>query len=116
MPSTRRLHVRRGLAVAGSPRRSLGVAALVVTVLAPRAVAEIQQFSQQFPETVGELERLPLVGGWIERPGPRRPGRATGSTELPEQFTDERLERVGTVAVSGVVSIADRRRSSRSPC
>ena len=58
----RRLAVRRGGAVIAVAVLVLGVAALIVGVLGPRAVNEIRQFSQQFPETVGELERLPLVG------------------------------------------------------
>jgi len=102
---TRRLHVRRGLAVAGVAAAVVGVAALVVTVLAPRAVAEIQGFSEQFPETVGELERLPLVGGWVsDQDLVERAERWVA--DLPEEFTDERLEESARSLLSGVVSIA----------
>ena len=62
----RRLHVRRGVVVVGVAVAVVGVAVLVVTVLAPRAIAEVQNFSEQLPATVGELEQLPLVGGWVE--------------------------------------------------
>ena len=53
----RRLNGRRGLAAAAVALMVLGAAALLVGVLGPRAVTEIRQFSQQFPETVGDLER-----------------------------------------------------------
>ena len=102
---TERLHVRRGVAVVGVAAVVVGVAALVVTVLAPRAVAEVRQFSEQFPETVGELERLPLVGGWVRDQGlVDRAERWVA--DLPEQFTDERLEESARSLLSGVVSIA----------
>ena len=102
---TRRLHFRRGVIVVGVAAAIAGLAALVVIVLAPRAVAEAQQFSEQFPETVGELERLPLVGGWIEDQDLVRRAEELVA-DLPEQFTDERLEESARSLLSGVVSVA----------
>jgi putative heme transporter len=101
----RRLHVRRGLVVVGVAVAVVGIAALVVTVLAPRAVAEAEQFSEQFPETVGELERLPVVGGWIEDQDLVQRAEQWVA-DLPEQFTDERLEETARTLLSGVVSVA----------
>ena len=92
-PLVRRLQARSRLHRGSpSPCRSgvLAVAALLVSVLAPRAVAQVQQFSEQFPDTVGELEQLPVVGDWIgEQDLTARAERWVAS--LPEQFTDERL-------------------------
>ncbi len=86
-------------------RRGLGVAALGVGVLGPRAVTEVRQFSQQFPETVGDLERLPLVGGWIQDQDLQE--RAEGwVNDLPEQFTDARLASTARSLVTGVASVA----------
>jgi len=101
----RRLHGRRGLAVTAVAFLVLGVAALVVGVLGPRAVTEIRQFSSQFPETVGDLERLPIVGGWIEDQDLQK--RAKDWVEdLPDQFTDERLAATASTLVSDVASVA----------
>lgn len=100
-----RLHVRRGIAVVGVGAAIVAVAAVVVTILAPRAAAEVQLFSEQFPETVGELERLPLVGGWVrDQDLVERAERWVA--DLPEQFTDERLEESARSLLSGVVSVA----------
>ena len=41
----------------------LGLAVLLVLVLGPRAVAEARKFSDQLPQTIDQLEQLPLVGG-----------------------------------------------------
>ena len=88
-------------------RRGLGVAALGVGVLGPRAVTEVRQFSQQFPETVGDLERLPLVGGWIQDQDLQ--DRAEDwVNDLPEQFTDARLASTARSLVTGVASVSDR--------
>jgi len=101
----RRFNTRRGLAVAAVAFLVLGVAALVVGVLGPRAVTEVRQFSQQFPETVGDLERLPLVRGWIQDQDLQE--RAEGwVNDLPEQFTDARLASTARSLVTGVASVA----------
>jgi putative heme transporter len=101
----RRIRVRRGFAVAMTAVAVLGVAGLLVAVLAPRAVAEAQQFSEQFPDTVGQLERLPLVGDWIgEQNLVERAQRWVD--QLPEQFTDERLGESARSLVSGVLGVA----------
>ena len=101
----RRLHLRRGVVVVGVAVAVVGVAVLVVTVLAPRAIAEVQNFSEQLPATVGELEQLPLVGGWVEDQD--LVGRAEEwVADLPEQFTDERIEETARSLLSGVVSVA----------
>lgn len=101
----RRLQVRRGVAVVGVAAVVASIAFVVVAVLAPRAVAEVQNFSQQFPQTVGELERLPLVGGWIrDQDLVQRAERWVA--DLPEEFTDERLVESARSLLSGIVSIA----------
>ena len=101
----RRLRVRRGVVVVGVAVAIVGIALLVVTVLAPRAIAEVQNFSEQLPATVGELEQLPLVGGWVEDQD--LVGRAEEwVADLPEQFTDERIEESARSLLSGVVSVA----------
>jgi putative heme transporter len=101
----RRLHVRRPVAVAIIAAGVVGIAILIVVVLAPRAITELQDFSERFPETVGELERLPLVGDWI-----RDQDLVTRAedwvADLPEQFTDERIEETARSLLNGVVSIA----------
>jgi predicted PurR-regulated permease PerM len=100
-----KLNGRRGLAAAAVAVLVLGVAALLVVVLGPRAVTEIQQFSRQFPETVGELERLPLVGDWIAEQDLRTRAEEWVD-ELPDQFTDERLADTARTLVTGVASVA----------
>jgi predicted PurR-regulated permease PerM len=101
----RRLHVRRGVAVAGVAAVVAGIAVIVVAVLAPRAITEVQDFSQQFPQTVGELERLPLVGGWVrDQDLVERAERWVA--DLPEEFTDERIVESARSLLSGVVSVA----------
>ena len=101
----RKLHGRRGIAAAIVALLVLGAAGLLVGVLGPRAVSEVRQFSAQFPETVGDLERLPVVGGWIEDQNVRARAEEWVS-ELPEQFTDERLESTARRLVTGLASIA----------
>jgi predicted PurR-regulated permease PerM len=101
----RRLHIRRGIAVVGVAAAVGGIAVVVVTVLAPRAIAEVQDFSQQFPQTVGELERLPLVGDWIrDQDLVERAERWVA--DLPDEFTDERLVESARSLLSGIVSTA----------
>jgi predicted PurR-regulated permease PerM len=101
----RRLHIRRGFAVAATAVAVLGVAGLLIAVLAPRAVAEAQEFSEQFPDTVGQLERLPLVGDWIGEQNLVERAELWVD-QLPEQFTDERLGESARSLVSGVVGVA----------
>ena len=101
----RRFNGRRGLAAAIVALLVLGAAALLVGVLGPRAVAEIRQFSEQFPETVGQLEQLPVVGGWIADQNLQARAEDWVS-ELPEQFTDERLESTAERLVTGLASVA----------
>ena len=97
--------MRRGLAVAIVAVGVLGLAALLVLVLGPRAVEEARQFSDQLPETVDQLEELPLVGGWLRD---NEVGERVQEwvRELPEQFTDERVAEVASTLVSGIASVA----------
>jgi predicted PurR-regulated permease PerM len=96
---------RRGIAVTIVGVVIILVAGLVVVVLGPRAVNEIRQFSEQFPQTVGELERLPLVGDWIaEQDLQTRAERWVA--DLPEQFTDDRLAETARTLVSGVAAVS----------
>ena len=101
----RRWHLRRGFAVAIVAMAIAGVAALLVGVLGPKAVAEARQFSEQLPETIDELETLPLVGPYV------RDNRVADRVQewvrrLPEQFTDERVAEVASALVSGIASVA----------
>ena len=100
-----RFGIRRGVAVAIVASFVFGLAVLLVVVLAPRAVAEARNFSEQLPETIRELEQLPLVGGYVRDKDIA--GRAQEWVrELPQQFTDERVaEGVGRL-VSGVAGVA----------
>lgn len=101
----RRLGGRRGIAVGLVAALLVSVAALVVGVLGPRAVDEVRDFSQQFPETVGQLEDLPLVGDQIREQDLR--GRAERWVDdLPAQFTDERITETARTLVSGVAAVA----------
>jgi predicted PurR-regulated permease PerM len=101
----RRFQIRRGFAVVAIALVVGAIAVLVVVVLAPRAIAEAQDFSDQFPATVAELERLPLIGDWIAEQD--LAGRAEAwVADLPEQFTDERIEETARSLLNGVVSIA----------
>lgn len=101
----RRFHTRRGIAVAAVAVMVFGVAALIGLVLGPRAVDQAREFSDELPETLAELERLPLVGDrlaeadvpariqeWIER--------------LPEQLTDARVAETAGSVISGLASVA----------
>src|SRR4051794_3071157 len=60
-----RFHIRRGVAVAIVASFAFGLAVLLVAVLAPRAVAEARNFSEQLPQTIDEFEELPFVGGYL---------------------------------------------------
>lgn len=101
----RRLGMRRGLAVGAVAVLIVGFAALVVGVLGPRAVTEVEGFSRQFPETVGELERLPIAGGWIADQDLESKARDWVG-DLPDQFTDQRLGETARHLVTGVMSVA----------
>jgi predicted PurR-regulated permease PerM len=96
---------RRGIAVTIVGIAIILVAVLVVVVLGPRAVDEIRQFSEQFPQTVGELERLPLVGDWIAEQDLRTRAERWVA-DLPEQFTDDRLAETARTLVSGVAAVS----------
>ena len=101
---TRRWRLRRGFAVAIVALAILGLGGLLVVVLGPRAVSEARQFSDQLPETLDELETLPLVGGML------RDNRVADRAQewvrdLPEEFTDERVAELTSALLSGIVSV-----------
>ncbi len=101
----RRFSMRRGYAVAIVAIVVLGLAALLVLVLGPRAVAEARKFSDQLPETVDELGRLPLIGGWVRDNdvGQKVQDWING---LPKEFSDERVAELASTLVSGIASVA----------
>ncbi|CAN5628692.1 hypothetical protein BH24ACT5_BH24ACT5_09610 [soil metagenome] len=100
----RRLRFPRGLAVAATALLVLSVAGLILAVLGPRVVTEVRQFSNQFPDTISQLERLPLVGNIIrDQDVAARADR--WFADLPEQFTDARLAETATTLLSGLVSV-----------
>jgi predicted PurR-regulated permease PerM len=101
----RRFELRRGTAVAFVAAGVAALAALLIGVLGPRAVAEARQFSDQLPETLDELESLPLVGG-ILRDNEVAEKAQDWLRRLPEQFTDERVSELAGRLVSGVASVA----------
>jgi predicted PurR-regulated permease PerM len=101
----RRLGVRRGVAVGVVAIGVLGLATFLVAVLGPRAVDEAGKFSADLPETIDELEELPLVGGYL-RDNEIAEKAQEWVRELPEQFTDERVAELAGTLVSGVVSVA----------
>jgi predicted PurR-regulated permease PerM len=101
----RRLGVRRGLAVGIVALFVLGLAALLIAVLAPRAVDEAGKFSEQLPETINELEELPLVGGYL-RDNEIAEKAQEWVRDLPQQVTDERIAEVAGTLLSGVASVA----------
>lgn len=100
----RRLGGRRGLAVVVVAGLLAAVAALIIGVLGPRAVDEVRDFSERFPETVGELEDLPIVGDQV-REQDLRARAERWVEELPERFTDERITETARTLVSGVASV-----------
>lgn len=99
-----RLGGRRGIAVGVVGVIVVGVAALVVGVLGPKAVEEVRNFSDQFPETVGQLEDLPLVGDWV-RDQDLQSRAERWVDDLPAQFTDERITETARTLVSGVAAV-----------
>ncbi|MET0908895.1 MAG: AI-2E family transporter, partial [Ilumatobacteraceae bacterium] len=101
----RRWRMRRGFAVAIVALAVFGLAALLVGVLGPRAVAEARKFSAQLPDTIDQLETLPVVGGYL------RDNQAADKVQewvrrLPEQFTDERVAELAGTLVSGIAGVA----------
>jgi predicted PurR-regulated permease PerM len=101
----RRLHIGRGIAVGIVAAGIIALAALLVLVLGPRAVDEARQFSEQLPDTVDQLEDLPVVGGWL-RDNEVGDRVQNWVRELPDQFTDERVAELASTLVSGVASVA----------
>jgi predicted PurR-regulated permease PerM len=101
----RRFELRRGTAVALVAAGVAALAALLIGVLGPRAVAEARQFSDQLPETLDDVESLPLVGGII-RDNEVAEKAQDWLRRLPEQFTDERVSELAGRLVSGVASVA----------
>ena len=100
-----RFGIRRGVAVAIVATFVFGLAVLMVAVLGPRAVAEARKFSEQLPETIDQLEQLPIVGGYLhDRDVAERAQEWT--RELPQQFTDERIAEGVDRLISGVASVA----------
>lgn len=100
-----RFSTRRGIAVAVVAVGIIALAALVVLVLGPRAVEEARQFSDQLPETVDELEQLPLVGGWL-RDNEVGDRVQQWVRDLPNQITDERVAELASTLVSGIAGVA----------
>ena len=101
----RRLPGRRGTAVAVVGVAVLGVAALLVLVLGPQAVEQARQFSHQLPDTIDQLGKLPLVGGWVQDQDLSTKAQRW-IDDLPDRFTDQRLAESAGTLVSGVVSVA----------
>ena len=101
----RRFSMRRGFAVLIVAVGIIALATLLVLVLGPRAVDEARQFSDQLPETVDELEELPVVGGWL-RDNEVGARAQQWVRELPDQFTDERVAEMASTLVSGIASVA----------
>jgi predicted PurR-regulated permease PerM len=101
----RRFEMRRGAAVVVVALGVAALAGLLIGVLGPKAVAEARQFSDELPETLDQLESVPLVGGIL------RDNQAADKVQewlrrLPEQFTDERVAELAGRLVSGVASVA----------
>ena len=100
-----RLDCRRGLAVAIVASVVFGLAALLVFVLGTEAAEQAEQFNDQLPTTLEQLERLPLIGGrladadvpakledWVNR--------------LPERINADDVASTAGAVVSGVASVA----------
>ena len=100
----RRLGVGRELAAGIVGVAVLGLAAVFIAVLAPLAVEEAGQFSEQLPATLDELEQLPLVGGLL-RDNEIADRAQEWVRDLPEQFTDERIAEEADRLVSGIASV-----------
>jgi predicted PurR-regulated permease PerM len=101
----RRLHCRRGVAVSLVAMIVFGLAAALLLVLGPRAVEQAQQFNDQLPETLDQLERLPLVGSRLAEADV--PGKIEEWLDrLPEQITADRVASTATSVLSGLASVA----------
>ena len=100
----RRLGVRRGIAVALVALGVIGVVVLITVVLAPRAVAQAQQFQDQLPETLAQMERLPLVGGWLRDQDV--PGRLEEwLAGLPDRLNEDTIETTANTLLTGAASV-----------
>ncbi|MET0145492.1 MAG: AI-2E family transporter [Ilumatobacteraceae bacterium] len=102
---TRRWHLKRGIAVAIVGLAIVGLATLLVVVLGPRAVVEARQFSAQLPDTIDQLEDLPIVGAHI-RDNDIADKVQEWVRRLPQEFDDERVAEVAAALVSGIASVA----------
>jgi predicted PurR-regulated permease PerM len=100
-----RFSMRRGLAVTVVAVGILALAALLILVLGPRAVGEARQFSDQLPETVDQLEDLPLLGSWL-RDNEAGDRAQQWIRELPDKVTDERVAELASTLLSGVAGVA----------
>jgi putative heme transporter len=101
----RRFEMRRGAAVVVVALGVAAIAGLLIGVLGPKAVAEARQFSDELPETLDQLESLPLVGG-VLRDNQVADKAQEWLRRLPDQFTDERVAELASRLVSGVASVA----------
>lgn len=100
----RRWHVRRGVAVVVVAMATFALAGLLGVVLGPRAVAEARKFSDQLPETLDELETLPIVGRYLR--DNRFADRAQEwLRDLPQEFTDDRVAEYADALVNGIASV-----------
>lgn len=100
----RRFAVRRGVAVAAVALGVVGMVVLITIVLAPRAVDQAQQFQDQLPETLDQMERLPLVGGWLSDQDV--PGRLQEwLSGLPSRLNEDTIETAASTLVTGAASV-----------
>lgn len=98
----RRFDCRRGPAVAVV---ALGVAFLFASVaayLGPRAAEQAAAFNDELPQTVQELQQLPVVGGWLERSDADTRVQQWVD-ELPASVSDETIARTADQLLSGTV-------------
>ncbi|MGI9016752.1 MAG: AI-2E family transporter [Euzebya sp.] len=100
-----RTRMRRGFAVAVVAGGLLGLGALLIGVLGPKAVAEASQFSEQLPTTLDEMERLPLVGGYL-RDNDASARVQQWIEDLPSQITEDRVSSTASTLVNGIASVA----------
>jgi predicted PurR-regulated permease PerM len=98
-----RWRMRRGFAVAIVAAAVLTLAGLLIGVLGPRAVAEARKFSDQLPQTIDQLEELPLIGRWV-RDNDVAARVQEWVRDLPNQFTDERVGEIASTLVSGIAA------------
>jgi putative heme transporter len=100
-----RWHMRRGLAVAIVALAILTLTGFLIGVLGPRAVAEARKFSDQLPDTIDQLEHLPVVGRWLQH-NQVADKVQSWVRDLPTQFTDERVGELASTLVSGIAGTA----------